>query len=77
MYCCFVVFIIDIGTTLNLINSTYGADASVLVQMNTESAQTTCMHCYKFQNTYRHHVFAGPAEANMHWSGKLINIHYN
>ena len=30
------------------INSTYGADASVLVQMNTESAQTTCMHCYKF-----------------------------
>ena len=30
-------------------NSTYGADASVLVQMSTESAQTTCMHCYKFQ----------------------------
>ena len=25
------------------------ADASVLVQMSTESAQTICMHCYKFQ----------------------------
>ena len=43
------------------INSTYGADASVLVQNNTESAhvQTTYMHCYKFQNTYRHHVLVG------------------
>ena len=35
-----------------IINNTYGADASVLVKMNTESAQKTCMHCYKFQNTY-------------------------
>ena len=43
----------------DIISSTYGADASVLVQMNTESAQTTCMHCYKFQNTYRHHVLVG------------------
>ena len=33
------------------INSTYGADASVLVQMSTESAQTTGMHCYKFPTT--------------------------
>ena len=31
------------------INSTYSADASVLVWVNTESAQITCMHCYKFQ----------------------------
>ena len=35
-----------------LINSIYGADASVLVQMNTESPQTTCIHCYKFWNPY-------------------------
>ena len=28
---------------LVLINSTYGADASVLVQISFESAQTTCM----------------------------------
>ena len=33
-----------------IINSTYGADASVLVQMSTESAQTTCMHCYKLKH---------------------------
>ena len=31
------------------INSTYSADASVLVQMSTEAAKTTCMHCYNFQ----------------------------
>ena len=31
------------------INSTYSADASMLVQMSTESAQSTCMHCYKSQ----------------------------
>ena len=32
-----------VSTTLT-INSTYGADASVLVQMSTESAQTTCIY---------------------------------
>ena len=39
-------------TIILIINSTNGADASVLAQMNIESAQTICMHCYKFQNTY-------------------------
>ena len=38
-----------LGPIAKLINSTYGADASVLLQMSTESAQITCMHCYKFQ----------------------------
>ena len=38
------------NNTDKLINSTYGADAMVLVQMSTESAQTTCMHYYKFQH---------------------------
>ena len=32
-----------------LINRPNGANALVLVQMSTESAQATCMHCYKFQ----------------------------
>ena len=32
------------------INSTYGADALVLVQMSTKSAQTTCMHCYNLNH---------------------------
>ena len=40
------------------INSIYDMDASVLVQMSTESPQTTCMHCYDFKHiqmpcTYR------------------------
>ena len=34
----------------SIINSTYSADASVLVQMSTESAQTTCMHCYNLRH---------------------------
>ena len=38
------------NNTDKLINSTYRVDAIVLVQMSTESAQTTCMHCYKFQH---------------------------
>ena len=33
-----------------VINSTYGADASVLVQMSTDSPQTTCMHCYNLKH---------------------------
>ena len=32
------------------INSTNDAAASVLVQMSTESAQTTWMHCYNLKN---------------------------
>ena len=44
------VCITTTGTTkTNRFNSTYGGDASVLVQMSTESGQTTCVHCYKFQ----------------------------
>ena len=38
---------------LLVINSTYGADASVLVQVSTESAQTTCMHCYNLLQSIR------------------------
>ena len=34
------------------INSTYGVDASVLVQMSTESAMTAIMHRYKFQTPF-------------------------
>ena len=34
----------------SIINSTYGANALVLFQMNTESAQTTCIHCYNFKH---------------------------
>ena len=42
------------------INSTYGADASVLVQISIESAQTTCMQhaLLQISNTCRHHVIA-------------------
>ena len=39
---------------LYIINSTYGADASVLVQMSTESAQTR----HALPNTCRHHVYS-------------------
>ena len=39
----------DIPEVQFTINSTYGVDASVLVQMSTESAQTTCMHFYNFK----------------------------
>ena len=42
------------------INSTYGVDASVLVQMRSESTQTSQHACIgTISNTCRHHVLVG------------------
>ena len=41
----------EVAEMLSEINSTYGADASVLVQMSTELAQTS-MHCYNLKHLH-------------------------
>ena len=55
-YCCWNMkrwwysqFLLSYWWFTIIINSTYGTDAPSLLQMSTESAQTTCMYCYKFQ----------------------------